>query len=187
MASEPKHRLTVLDYLDIERSAETKSEFFGGEMFAMAGASHEHNVVVTNIVALLRPQLRSRGCYLYSQDMKVRTPSDLLTYPDVAVVCGKPQFSDSHRDTVLNPIVLIEVLSPSTKDYDRGTKFDHYRTIPSFLEYVLAAQDRPHVEHHARQASGQWLLTEIDGLDASFEIASIGCKLALAEVYEDVL
>jgi Uma2 family endonuclease len=187
MASEPKQRLTIQDYLAIERDAEMKSEYLDGEMFAMTGASHAHNVIVTNAVAALRPQLRSRGCTLYANDMRVRTPTDLCTYPDVAVVCGERTFDDPRRDTILNPMVVLEVLSESTQDYDRGTKFSHYRTIPSLTDVVLIQQDRPHVEHFMRQASDRWLLLEIDSLESTLELTSIGCVLPLADLYEDIL
>ncbi|HEY2739252.1 MAG TPA: Uma2 family endonuclease [Thermoanaerobaculia bacterium] len=186
MASEPKHRITVQDYLAVERREETRSEYLDGEMFAMAGASHEYNVIVTNLVAALRPQLRARGCTLYANDMRVRTPTDFLAYPDVMALCGERRFDDPRRDTVLNPTMIIEVLSPSTEEYDRGTKLPHFREIPSLSEALLIAQDRPHVEHYIRQAKDRWLLIEInDGLHI-LELPSIGCKLALSDVYEDV-
>jgi Uma2 family endonuclease len=187
MAAEPKHRLTVQDYLALERQAQTKSEYLGGDMLAMSGASYEHNLIVTNLVAALRPQLRSRGCALFANDMRVRTPADFLAYPDVVVLCGERRFDDPRRDTILNPTVIIEVLSPSTQDYDRGTKFPHYREIPSLAEVLLIAQDRPHVEHYHRQATDRWLLVEADDPQSTLELQSIGCKLAFAEIYEDVL
>lgn len=187
MASEPKHRLTVQDYLALERQAHTKSEYLDGEMFAMTGASHEHNLIVTNMVAALRPQLRARRCTLYASDMRVRTPLDFLAYPDVVVLCGERKFDDPRRDTILNPTVIVEVLSPSTQDYDRGTKFPHYREIPSLAEVLLVAQDRSHVEHYPRQATDRWLLVETEGLHQTLELPTIGCTLALADVYEDVL
>jgi len=187
MASEPRQRLTIEEYLAFERETETRLDYLNGETFAMTGASHEHNVIVTNAVAALRPQLRSRGCTLYANDMRVRTPADLFTYPDLVVVCGERRFDDPRRDTLLNPTVLLEVLSESTRDYDRGTKFTHYRMIPSLVEYVLVAQDGIHVEHFVRQASDRWLLTEIAGREQTLELSSIRCKLALRDVYEDVL
>lgn len=187
MATDPKQRLTLQEFLILERQSETRSEYLDGEMFAMTGASREHNIIVTNTVAALRPQLRGRGCDLYANDMRVRTATDLLTYPDLAVVCGGAQFDDPRRDTILNPTVLIEVLSESTRDYDRGTKFTHYRSIPALQEYVLIAQDAPHVEHYVRQASDRWLLEEIDGLGQILDLPSIGCRLALADVYEQIL
>jgi len=187
MASEPKHRLTVLDYLALERQGETRSEYLDGEMFALAGASHEHNVIVTNLVAALRPQLRARGCTLYANDMRVRTPTDFLAYPDVMALCGERRFDDPRRDTILNPTVIIEVLSPSTEEYDRGTKLPHFREIPSLSEALLVTQDRPYLEHYIRQASDRWLLVEISSLRHILELPSIGCRLALSDVYEDVL
>jgi Uma2 family endonuclease len=186
MASEPRRRLTIQEYLSLERQAETKSEYLDGEMFALAGASRDHNIIVTNLVASLRPQLRSRGCDLYANDMRVRTPGDLFTYPDVMVLCGERRFDDPRRDTILNPTVIVEVLSESTRDYDRGTKLTEYRTIPSLQEIVLIEQGRPHVEHYIRQASARWLLLEIEGLASSFELPTLGCRLSLSEIYEDV-
>lgn len=186
MASEPRRRLTIQEYLSLERQAETKSEYLDGETFALAGASRDHNVIVTNLVAALRPQLRSRGCDLYANDMRVRTPTDLFTYPDVMVLCGERRFDDPRRDTVLNPTLIIEVLSESTRDYDRGTKLTDYRTIPSLQEIVLIEQSRAHVEHYVRQASDRWLLLEIEGLAGSLELPTLGCRLSLAEIYEDV-
>jgi Uma2 family endonuclease len=187
MASEPKHRLTVQDYLVLERRAGTRSEYLDGEMYAMAGASHEHNVIVTNVVAALRPQLRGKGCTLYANDMRVRTPTDFLAYPDVIVLCGEKRFDDPRRDTVLNPTVIFEVLSESTQEYDRGTKLAHYREIPALAEVLLIAQDRPHVEHYLRQAADRWLLTEIHDRQHILDLSSVGCKLALVDVCEEVL
>lgn len=187
MASDPQHRLTVQDYLILDRGAETRSEYLEGEMLAMAGASHEHNVIVTNLVAALRPQIRARGCSLYANDMRVRTPADFLAYPDVMVLCGERRFDDPRRDTILNPTVIFEVLSPSTQDYDRGTKLLHFREIPSLAEVLLIEQDRPHVEHYLRQGTDRWLLNEIHALRHVLELPAIGCRLALPDVYEDVL
>ena len=119
--------------------------------------------------------------------MRVRTPTDFLAYPDVTVLCGEKRFDDPRRDTILNPTVIAEVLSGSTQDYDRGTKFTHYREIPSLAEVLLIAQDRSHVEHYLRQATDRWLLVETGDLRSSLELSSIGCELALADVYEEVL
>jgi Uma2 family endonuclease len=187
MSSDPKPRLSVEEYLALERRAETKSEYLNGETFAMAGASREHNLATTNVISSLHSQLRGRSCEVYTSDMRIRVPAtELFTYADVVVACGEPQFDDAELDTLLNPVLIVEVLSGSTEDYDRGTKFAHYRTIPSFSEYVLIAQDRVHVEHFVRQAEG-WLLTETDDLGQTVELPSIGCRLALADVYERVM
>jgi Uma2 family endonuclease len=182
-----KPRLTAQEYLERERAAEHRSEYWAGEMFAMAGASEAHNLIVTNVSGELRAQLKSRPCKTYSSDMRVKVEATgLYTYPDVVVVCGVARFEDDHRDTLLNPTVIVEVLSPSTEAYDRGEKFAHYRRIASLTDYLLAAQDKVRVEHFVRQPDDQWLLSEVSDLHASLAIVSIGCMLQLAEVYEKV-
>lgn len=187
MSSQPKTSITPEKYLAIERKAEYKSEYFNGEMFAMAGASERHALIVTNVVAELRGQLRHRPCTVYSTDLRVRvSPTGLYTYPDVIVVCGQAQFADDQKDTLLNPTLIVEVLSESTKDYDRGGKFEHYRTLASLSEYVLIAQDKYHVEHFVRQPDNRWLLSETNRLEDTIHLPSIDCALALTEVYDKV-
>jgi len=187
MPSQPKPYLTPEEYLTLERTAAYKSEYFRGEVFAVAGASPTHVLMVSNIVAALHGQLRRRPCAVYSTDLRVKVQvSGLYTYPDVVVVCGDLQFDDDHQDTILNPILIIEVLSESTKDYDRGEKFVQYRKIPSFVEYVLVAQDECHVEHFVKQAHGGWLLSETNRLEDTLPLSSIECTLPLREVYEKV-
>ena len=184
MSAVPKPFLTPQEYLSRERRAETKSEYLRGEMFAMSGASREHNLIVGNVSRELGQQLRQRPCEVYQADMRVKvSPTGLYTYPDVTVVCGEPQFEDAEVDTLLNPTVLVEVLSPSTADYDRGGKFAHYRRLASLQEYVLISQDGPLVEHYVRQDSDQWLLTEQRGLEDMLVLPSIGCRIPLAEIY----
>ncbi len=168
----------------LERQAETKSEYLRGEMFAMSGASREHNLIAANVNRELGQQLRERPCEVYQADMRVKVRvTGLYTYPDVTVVCGEPQFEDAEVDTLLNPTVLVEVLAPSTADYDRGGKATHYRSLPSLQEYVLISQDRALVEHYARQGPDQWLLTERYSLDDTLLLNSIHCRLPLAEIY----
>lgn len=180
-------RLTPEDYLAIERSAEFKSEYFDGEIFAMTDASEPHNTIVTNTVIALGNQLKKRPCKLYANDMRVKVdPTGLYTYPDLVVVCGKAQFDDTHFDTLLNPTLIIEVLSDSTEAYDRGRKFEHYRKLESLAEYVLIAQNRPHIESYRRQPDHHWLLTECDGLDRVLRLDSIDCAIVLAEIYDKV-
>ncbi len=187
MPSQPKTRLTPEEYLAIERKAEYKSEYFNGEMFAMSGASERHVSIVANIMYLLVGQLRRRPCKAYASDMRVRvSPTGLYTYPDVVVVCGQPQFADDQRDTLLNPTLIVEVLSESSKDYDRGGKFEHYRSLASLNEYVLIAQDKYHVEHFVRQPDNRWLLSETNWLEDTIHLSSIDCDLALIEVYDKV-
>lgn len=179
--------MTEAEYLAFERQSEIKHQFIDGEIYAMSGASEDHNLVVGNILASVRPQIRGKKCKIYPSDMKVRTPATgSYTYPDVTVVCGESQFDDKQKDVLLNPTVIIEVLSPSTEGFDRGLKFQRYREIDSLQEYILIAQDSPHIERFLRQGNGQWLLSEADGLDASLELTSIGCTLKLEEVYEQV-
>ncbi|MBA3533412.1 MAG: Uma2 family endonuclease [Ardenticatenales bacterium] len=187
MSSQPKSYLTAEDYLALERQADYRSEYYRGEIFAMVGASREHNLISLNIAASFHRQLAEHPCEVYTNDMRVRvSPTGLYTYPDVIVVCGKPQFGDEQNDTLLNPTVLVEVLSESTEAYDRGKKFEHYRTLSSLSDYLLVTQDAYHVEHFARLADGQWLLSEAKGRESSLRIASIACDLALDAVYHKV-
>jgi Uma2 family endonuclease len=187
MTSEPKRRYSVEDYLALERQAERKSEYLDGEIFAMAGTSRKHGLVAGNVFAALHAQLRDRECEAFTADMRVRIPAtDLFTYPDIVVVCGEPRFDDEELDILLNPTLIVEVLSPTTADYDRGTKFAHYRTLPSLREYLLLAQDRVHAEHWLRQEAGSWLFTETDDASATLGLPSIGCRLPLAEAYAKV-
>ena len=187
MSFELKPRFTPEEYLALERKAERKSEYFNGEIFAMSGASPQHVLIVTNVVAELRGQLKTRPCTVYSTDLRLKvSAAGLYTYPDVIVVCGEPQFDDDHKDTLLNPTLIVEVLSESTKDYDRGGKFEQYRMIESFVEYVLIAQDKPHVEHFVRQADNRWLLSETNRMKDTIELTSIACNLILTEVYDKV-
>jgi Uma2 family endonuclease len=187
VSTQPKTFLTPEQYLEIERAAEYKSEYYDGEMFAMAGAGEAHNVLAGNLVTGLNNQLRSRPCRVYPSDMRVRVrATGLYTYPDVVVVCGERRFLDEQRDTLLNPSLLVEVLSPSTEAYDRGRKFKHYRSIESLREYLLVASDRVQAELYTRQPDGRWLLTSADRLEDSLDLESIGCRLALMDLYEKV-
>lgn len=175
------------EYLALERAAPYKNEFHEGRIYAMTGASRKHNLIAVNIARELSTQLKGRPCEAYIADMRVKVAEARnYYYPDVVVVCGTPTLEDDHHDTLLNPTLLIEVLSPSTEGYDRGAKFANYRKIASLQEYLLVEQDRAHIEHYQRQ-DGAWLLTEAEGLDATMALASIGCTLALGEVYDKVL
>lgn len=187
MPVQPKSYLTPEQYLTMERTAASKSEYWRGEVFAMAGASPTHVLIVSNIVAALHGQLRRRPCNVYAADLRVKIQaSGLYTYPDVIVACGTLQFDDDHRDTLLNPTLIVEVLSESTQDYDRGGKFAQYRKIPSFAEYVLVAQDECHVEHFVKQDQGGWLLSETNRLEDTLILSSIACTLSLHDIYEKV-
>jgi Uma2 family endonuclease len=189
MASAPvqKSYLTAEEYLALERQAEAKSEYIDGEMVAMTGGTARHSLVTLNMGGELRQQLKQRPCLVYSGDLRVRIPGtgDYL-YPDITVVCGDPVFEDGNRDILLNPTVIVEVLSPSTESYDRGRKFELYQSLESLQEYVLVAQDRPRVEHYLRQDGHVWLYTDVSGIERVVSFASIACEVPLAEIYDKV-
>jgi Uma2 family endonuclease len=175
------------EYLALERKAEYKSEYFGGEIFAMAGGSKRHNAIAANIIGELRSQLKKRPCLVYPSDMRVKvSKTGLYTYPDVIVVCEEELFEDEEEDTVLNPVLIVEVLSDSTEAYDRGKKFEHYRQIDSLLEYLLVAQDHHRVEQFTKQKDGRWIFAEASSLEDTIKLASIGCELALEEIYDKI-
>lgn len=187
MSALPRVRITPDEYLDLERRGRVKSEYIDGDVYAMAGASRKHILITFNLVRLLGVQLVGRSCEGYGSDMRVWLPAvKSYYYPDVSVVCGEPRFQDADVDTLLNPTVVIEVLSPSTADFDRGLKFEHYRTLNSLQEYVLVAQDTPHIVRYTRQADNTWLLSETRALDGAVSLASIGCALHVSEVYDKV-
>lgn len=187
MAAQRQPLIPVHEYLAAERASIIKHEYFDGEVFAFAGGSQRHNLVAANVLASLHTQLRKRACTVYPSDMRVHIPrTGLYTYPDVVVVCDQAQFQDAEQDTLLNPTVIVEVLSPSTEQYDRGKKFQNYRTINSLAEYLLVAQDSARIEHYVRRLNQQWLLAEAQGLETAIDLPSIKCMLELADVYEKV-
>lgn len=187
MAGQAQPRVSVEEYLEMERTSEVRHEYYHGETFAMVGATEAHALIVTNLVLSLGTQLRDGPCRIYANDMRVRVEeTGLYTYPDLVAVCEEPVFLETeHRNTLLNPQLLVEVLSESTEAYDRGRKFAHYRNLASLRDYLLVAQDRAHIEHYERREGG-WLLTEAVGLEATLELPSLGCELLVAEVYERV-
>jgi Uma2 family endonuclease len=187
MSQQVKSYVSPEEYLRLERQSEYKSEYVNGEIFAMTGASHKHNLVAGNIFGELRQQLKGRQCEAYVGDMRVKvTATGLYTYPDVVVVCGEPKFEDEYVDTLLNPTLLVEVLSQSTERYDRIAKSSYYRTLDSLAEHLLVAQDEVRLEQYVKQANGQWLLFECSSLDTVVELSSIRCSLALRDVYDKV-
>jgi Uma2 family endonuclease len=187
VSTEAKTFLTPEQYLEIERKAEFRSEYYQGEMFAMAGGTGNHTMLVDNLTAALLEKLRGGSCRPFSNNMRLQVSSTgLYTYPDVVVACGQRQFLDERRDTLLNPTVIIEVLSESTEAYDRGRKFGHYRTLESLQEYVLVSQDRAQVECYKRQPGQQWLLTAANRVEDAVFLESIDCTLRLANIYEDI-
>jgi Uma2 family endonuclease len=182
-----KKYYTPEEYLALEKASLYKSEYYRGEIFAMAGASFTHNVIVANLVASLHSQLKGTTCRPLASDQRVRVcKSDLYTYPDVTVLCGDPLFDKLDDHAIINPRVIIEVLSETTEKYDRGTKLNFYRELESLAEYILVSQNAPHFEQYVRQANNSWLLTFSEGLNASLLIESIQCRLLLAEIYDGV-
>jgi Uma2 family endonuclease len=187
MATLPKSFLTPEEYLAIERKAEFKSEYYNGEMFAMAGASARHGWIVLNTAGELRQQLKGKPCRVSSSDLRIQvTATGLYTYPDVVVVCGEPQYAEGQNDTLLNPVLIVEVLSDSTRDYDLGRKFQHYRSLPSLAEYLIVEQTKPHVEHWVRQAENLGLLAEYSNLTDTIRLEAIACTLPLSEIYDKI-
>jgi Uma2 family endonuclease len=186
---QPAQRITVTDaeYIERERRSETKHELVNGMIVAMAGASPRHNAIAANVIGALGAALRRGPCVVLTSDQRVHVEdTGLYTYPDVAVVCDEPRFHPKDRDTLLNPRVVVEVLSASTESHDRGAKFAHYRSIPSLQEYVLVVQHEPRVEHYRRLETGQWLLTESKGPDAVVMFPSLGIEVPLSEIYDKV-
>lgn len=190
-----KKLYTVAEYLEFERLAEERHEFIDGEIHAMAGESPKHSSVNFNLIAEVAIQIKGKSCQGFSPNMKVRSGEQtaphsskgLFSYPDLTVVCGEPQFHDQVGDVLINPKVIFEVLSPSTESFDRGEKFHRYRNHnESLTDYVLIWQTQPMIEHFERQPTGQWLMTEVKGLENELHIASIDCRLKLAEVYDRV-
>ena len=179
--------VTPDEYLAGERLSESRSEYLNGVVCAMTGASANHIQIVGNLTIELGTQLRARDCRVFPIDMKVRLPdSRKFFYPDVTIVCGELQFHDNRRDIILNPVLIIEVLSESTEAFDRGAKFQAYQTLDSLKEYVLVAQDRPVVEQFVRQADGKWTYTSVTGLEGSLSLPSVECTLNLSAVYDKV-
>jgi Uma2 family endonuclease len=186
-ATSAEQAMSPEQYLAFARAAEFKHEYWHGEVFAMAGASRRHNLLVGNVVYLLNSALRDRPCEVYPSDMRVSgAAGDIYTYPDVSVVCGEPTFGDQTSDTLLNPCVIVEVLSDSTEAYDRGKKFEHYRGIASVQHYLLVAQDQPLIELYTRQADGTWSLAD-RRMGDEVVLSALGCELAVADVYRLVV
>jgi Uma2 family endonuclease len=188
MSAVLKTRLTEAEYLAFERSSEFRHEFYGSEIFAMAGASAAHNLIAGNLFTELNVMLRGKGCRPYTHDMRVYArQSKTHVYPDIVVACPPIEFRDEKRDTLLNPQVVVEVLSPSTEAYDRGRKFDVYREAPSLQQYVLLAQDSQRAVSYVRQSDGvAWLMTPLDHPSVSIHFPSLDISVPLSDIYRDV-
>jgi len=187
MATQPKPRLSPEEYLIRERLAETKSEYYQGEVFAMAGASENHNLIVANVVSCLVSGLRHRDCRVYPSDMRLLVSSTgLYTYADVMVVCGKSVLAETQGDVLTNPLLIIEVLSESTKDYDRGGKFHQYMRIPSLQEYLTVSQTETLIDQSIRQDDNSWLIREITPASSHVPLRSLGIELDFSDVYDKI-
>ncbi|HEX6185194.1 MAG TPA: Uma2 family endonuclease [Pyrinomonadaceae bacterium] len=188
MSSQRKTLLTPEEYLAVERRSEGKSEYLAGEVFAMVGASKRHNLITANLIRVLGNQLLDRPCNVYPSDMRVKvSPLGKYTYLDVVVACEEEEFDDEERDTLLNPVVVIEVLLESTEAYDRGKKFEHYQYIESLTEYLLVSQEPYRVEQYVRQGGQEWKYYEYHSAEDVLRISVIGCELALKDVYVKVV
>ena len=179
--------LTPEEYLAWERKQPFKNEYHNGQIIAMSGASRSHNRITVDITIQLGNQLMNSECEVFASEMRVRTSSEIsYFYPDVIVVCGEPRFEDDTFDTLLNPILVIEVLSPSTAAFDRGEKFEHYKQIASLQEYILVSQNNVRVEHYRRQGS-QWIHRTFEHLEDMLPLASIEGTLPLRAIYRRVM
>jgi Uma2 family endonuclease len=184
--AKPIQRLTETEYLELDRGAEGKSEFYEGEVFAMSGGTRWHSLIAANLSRELGNQLRGR-CLVYDSNLRIKVEvTGLHTYPDVTVACGEPRFADQEQDTLLNPTLLVEVLSASTEAYDRGKKFEHYRRIPSLREYLLVSQTEPRIEQFICQGGGEWLLRDVFGIENRLALPSLDIAISLGEVFAHV-
>jgi Uma2 family endonuclease len=183
MGTLPVARLTEQDYLALERAADYKSEFVAGEVFAMSGGTARHSLLAGAVFAELRGRLGTSNCAPFTSDLRIRTPHGDQFYPDVSVVCSPFEMHEGNKDVCTNPVVLVEVLSPSSANYDRGLKFVLYREIPSLKDYLIFHSDTVHVEHYSRQSNESWLLENHHGDDAVISLPSVNCNLKLGDVY----
>ncbi len=186
MSSIPNIYISPEEYLRLERQAQYKSEYLDGEMFAMAGGSERHNLIVANIIGGLHGQPLGSPCRVYPSALKVRAPKPgFFFYPDVSVVCGETKFHDEQKDVVLNPAIIFEVLSEATAAFDRGKKFQDYQQLDTLFEYIFVSQDEVLVEHYLRQENGSWIYTKLLGHDINLILPSIKCKLELSFIYQN--
>jgi Uma2 family endonuclease len=187
MAQTALHYVSANEFLQAERSAKEKHELHQGHVVAMAGASLAHNEIVANLIGNIKTHLKGRPCRIYPSDLRVAVATtDSFTYPDASIVCGKPKMLDSTFDTLVNPAVLIEVMSTSTEQYDRGTKFFYYMQIPSLKEYILISSTTKFAQTAIRQQDGSWKFEEVTSGDAFLPIQTIEYKISMEEIYENV-
>ena len=188
MTTLPRRRYTLQEYVELDKSSEERYEYFGGVVFAMTGGSPDHARISGNFYAAIRQGLRGRNCEAFNSEMRIKVPDAMpYRYPDATVVCGEPVFEELEGQQVLvNPLLIVEVLSPSIAAYDLGEKFTAYQSIGSFQEYLVISQERPHVIQHLRQEQRKWLRIETAGLETVFTLKSLDVTLSLTEIYERV-
>jgi Uma2 family endonuclease len=188
MSAQLKRKYTLEEYFDLELSSNERYEYWDGEVFCMSGVSENHALIETNLIASLNPRLRERGCRVFPANMRIKVPSlPPYRYADLSAICGAPSFEKiGGVDVLTSPTLIVEVLSDSTEAYDRGDKFTHYKSIPSFREYLLVAQHRPHITQYVKQDDGSWRYSEINDLTARLPLPSVDCVLEIPEVYLDV-
>ncbi len=182
-----KRIFTPAEYLAMETVADYKSEYYNGEIFAMSGGTADHSLIAVNTAGILSQRLAPTPCRVFNSDMRLNIErSGLYTYPDVMVICGRIELVKRRNDTVTNPVLIIEVLSESTREYDRGAKFNFYKEIPTLREYVTVESERPHVECYRRTGDDKWLVEIHEDLDATVKLESIACEISLRQVYNKV-
>ena len=188
MSVRVKPRYTLEEYFELELASEERYEYFNGEVFCMSGVSPNHAQIESNLITALNNELRKRGCRVFPANIRIKVPAaPPYRYPDLAVVCEKPIYEEiGGIEALTNPVLLVEVLSPSAEAYDRGDKFTYYKSIPSFREYLLVAQHRPHITHYVKQSDDKWDYAETNDLTAGLYLPSVDCTLTLGEVYSDV-
>ena len=187
MATIVKPKVSVAEYLEFDRRSDFKNEYFDGRIFMMAGASFNHNMITAGLTGALLTKLRGMGCLIASSDMRIKLEKTAsYAYPDVSVICGKPVLEDTTPETLLNPKIIFEILSPSIERHDRVNKLQHYRQIESLTDYLLISQSAYHIEHHSRMTDGSWLLTDVLGRGAVLSLTSPNCKIGLDDIYEQV-
>lgn len=186
MSTSPAKRYTVEEYCALELTSDVKHEYYNGEVFAMTGGSSTHSLISVNIASLLNAAFRQRDCRVYNGDMRVLCPSGLRTYPDASVVCGPGEFTGDQEYELLNPLLIVEVLSPTTEAYDQGVKLRHYRMIESLKEYVLITQERPAVHQYTKDDAGNWISRIAESLDQSIDFPSLDISVPMAEIYAKV-
>src|SRR5438477_9049154 len=188
MVANPERRYTLEEYFDLDKTSEERFEFWNGEIFCMSGGSQAHDRIIVNFIVNLSAKLDAAKCRVFSSDMRIKVPTaPPYRYADLSALCGEAQFEEiGGVDALVNPQLIVEVLSPSTEAYDRGDKFTHYKSIPTLREYLLVAQHRPHVTHLYKQADGRWIYAEANDLEAALRLDSLNCELPLAEIYQGV-